>query len=103
LRNLWFLACLFLNCSCAIHYTDDQGNKRILGLVDVVLPKSAATSPEAGEVVKVTNVGILISKGPLHSGVSVGYNSETSVILKDNTAAMLRFHDDQTSKKQGEL
>lgn len=82
--------CILLIQGCAIHYTDNQGNHRIVGLVDISLPREDFKALEAGDAVSATNVGVLISSGPIHSGVGIGYNSETSVILKDDTAVLLK-------------
>jgi hypothetical protein len=83
------IALILINCSCAVNYIDDDGNQRIIGLVSIKLERPGESKLVAGDKVSISNVGILVSKGPVHTGLSIGYNSETSIVLKNDILTII--------------
>lgn len=75
--------------SCALNYVDDNGDQRIIGLVSITLDRPADSPLIAGDSVTVENIGIMYSDTPLHTGVSIGYSSEKTVVLKNDVSTTL--------------
>ncbi len=88
-KAILIIALILVNYSCAINYIDDDGNQRIIGLVSIKLERPTEYPLVAGDKVSISNIGVLVSKGPVHSGISIGYNSETSIVLKNNVATII--------------
>jgi hypothetical protein len=76
--------------SCAVTYQDNDGNQRIVGFVSMTLEKPVDKSLVAGDKVKITNVGAMYSDTPIHNGISIGYYSETTTILKNDVAVIIK-------------
>ena len=89
LRSTLAIIFVFVNCSCAINYVDKNGDQRIIGLVSIKLDRPEESPLIAGDKVSVSNIGVMFSKGPVHTGLSIGYNSETSIILKNDIATII--------------
>ena len=69
-----YLILMFFMSGCAISYIDSEGNHNMVGFMNVTMQGVENDKLKAGDKIEVTNVGILLSNGPLYSGVSVGYN-----------------------------
>ncbi|ARD43202.1 hypothetical protein [Colwellia sp. PAMC 21821] len=89
LQQLMPLLCLILS-SCAVTYQDNDGNQRIVGFVSLTLEKPVDNSLVAGDKVKITNLGAMYSDSPIHNGISIGYYSETTTVLKNDVAVMIK-------------
>ncbi|MBA6232363.1 MULTISPECIES: hypothetical protein [unclassified Colwellia] len=76
--------------SCAVTYQDSDGNQKIVGFVSLTLEKPADQTLVAGDKVKITNVGVMYSDTPIHNGISIGYYSETTTILKNDVAVIIK-------------
>ncbi|ASP47028.1 hypothetical protein [Cognaticolwellia beringensis] len=76
--------------SCAVTYQDNDGNQRIVGFVSLTLEKPVDNSLVAGDKVKITNIGVMYSDTPIHNGISIGYYSETTTVLKNDVAVMIK-------------
>lgn len=93
-QNIKTLLLLTLSLSsCAVTYTDDTGNKRVIGLVNMTIDKSAGDKLKAADRVQITNIGIMYSNSPIHTGISIGYNSETTMVLKNDVATIIKDGD----------
>jgi hypothetical protein len=66
----------------AISHIDNQGLHYVIGILQVSILGVVDDKPKAGDKVEVTNIGILISHGPLSSRLSVVYNRESTMNLK---------------------
>jgi len=78
--------CLMFLTSCAITYQDDDGNQRIIGLVSMTIDKPKDDKSIAGDKVEITSLGVMYSDTPIHNGLSIGYYSEKTIVLKNNVA-----------------
>jgi hypothetical protein len=85
-RWLALIPAMLITTSCAVSYTDSQGNKHLLGLGHVNLGQVQDKEVIAGEEIILENLGVLLSKNPLNFGISLGYNKESITILKNDVS-----------------
>jgi hypothetical protein len=83
------VACLLLGLStalggCAFTYTDANGDRHAVGVLDVTV--RAPPSPEtlAGDVVEVTSLGLSIGQTAQGGYLTAGFNREATAVLRDN-------------------
>lgn len=82
---------------CAISYVDDEGQKRIIGLVNLTLSNKGGD--QGADKVEVTSIGILLSSNPVSTGLSAGYTKEVTMKIHNNA---LIFMDDIKKDKKDE-
>jgi len=86
-RNIGaIIICLCFLSACAVSYTDEDGNHRVIGLVNMKLDRPPDSNLIAGDAVTVKNLGMMALSHPQHTGFSLGYNRETIQILKNNVS-----------------
>ena len=76
--------------SCAVTYQDDDGNQRVVGFVSLTISKPLDNAAVAGDKVKITSLGVMYSDTPIHKGLSIGYYSETTTVLKNDVAIIVQ-------------
>src|SRR5437763_98537 len=69
---------------CAFTYTDANGDRHAIGLVDITVRAPAAPETLAGDVVEVTSLGVSIGQNAQSGYLTAGYNRETTAALRDN-------------------
>jgi len=69
---------------CAINYTDANGDRHTLGLVDITVRAAAAPETFAGDIVEVTSLGISVGQNAQGGYLTAGYNRQTTAALRDN-------------------
>lgn len=74
---------------------DDQGTKHIVGFVNMTIEPPLAEKDIAGHQVSIETIGVNIISSPVMSGVSLGYNKESLLTLRNNSLVTL----EGTSKK----
>ncbi len=82
---------------CAISYVDDEGQKRIIGLVNLTLSNKG--DDQGADKVEVTSIGILFSSNPVSTGLSVGYTKEVTMKIHNNALILM---DDIKKDKEDE-
>jgi|TARA_B110000196_G_scaffold90347_1_gene78186 hypothetical protein len=84
-----YLILMFVMSGCAISYIDSEGNHNMVGFMNITMQGVENDKLKAGDKIEVTNVGILLSNGPLYSGVSVGYNKESTTSIKNDALVLI--------------
>jgi hypothetical protein len=84
-----YLILMFVMSGCAISYIDSEGNHNMVGFMNITMQGVENDKLEVGDKIEVTNVGILLSNGPLYSGVSVGYNKESTTSIKNDALVLI--------------
>lgn len=80
-----FSLCILANLSgCAVSYVDEEGRHIVVGLVYMSMGGIENDQRHAGDKVEVTNIGVLVTGGALQSGLSIGYNKEITMHLKND-------------------
>src|SRR5215470_9107901 len=82
----WAMATLL--CGCALSYTDDSGNRHIIGLVDYTVRAPAAAETIAGDVVEVTSIGLSIGQNAQGGYITAGYNRQATAVLRDDVVVL---------------
>jgi hypothetical protein len=88
---------------CAISYTNELGEQRIIGLVDITIAGVEENQKVAGDSVELTNVGIMFSHNPISTGFGIGYNKETISKIKNDVLILMDEEDENNSKSSGNL
>ena len=83
-RALGWLAVAVAASGCALHYTDRQGVRHVIGLVDLRLQPQPGGAPGTSGSVDIRTVGLTVYSTGLISGLTLGYNHEslTAVALE---------------------
>ena len=89
-RSFLLVTFMILQSSCAMSYIDDDGNHRIIGLVNITLNRPVDSDLVAGDKVEIESIGVMYSKTALHHGLTVGYGRETTVVLKNDAITLLK-------------
>ena len=74
--------------SCAYGYTEADGTRRIIGLVDLEIRPSADERTIAGEVVDVRTVGLSLLETGDETSVALGYQRHIAAALRDNALVL---------------
>jgi hypothetical protein len=69
---------------CAFTYTDANGDRHAVGLLDVTVRAPPAPETLAGDVVEVTSLGLSIGQTAQGGYLTAGYNRQTTAALRDN-------------------
>ena len=79
------LLALGLLCqACAFSYSDANGNRHTLGLVDITTHAPAAPETFAGDVVDISSIGLTVGRTAQGGYIALGYSHEISAALRDN-------------------
>jgi hypothetical protein len=83
------IACVLLGLGsglggCAFSYTDTNGDRHAIGLVDITIRAPAAPETLAGDVVEVASFGLSVGQNAQGGYVTAGFNRQTSAVLRDN-------------------
>ena len=82
---------------CAISRLDTDGNRQIIGFVNLKMPGPRDPQQIGGETVSISTVGVLIYTTPIHSGLSIGFSREKVTGILNNVLAIDR---EKTSEYQ---
>ena len=85
-----FVAVLAMTGGCAYSYVDQHGIHHSIGLMKTSVDIDSEENPTAGAVVQVTTFGIAGYRTPLLSGLTIGYNRERVMSLKNNVVVTER-------------
>lgn len=80
ITRLVLLCALITSSGCAYQYIDANGNHRILGIANVVIPPGDQTSCEEKSV-SVTALGLSLINLPSHGGFAIGYSKNSSITM----------------------
>lgn len=69
---------------CAVTYIDENGNKNIIGFVNVKTKPAEKVFYIAGETIDVTSIGFMFFNSTEQSSITIGYGKETHTYLKNN-------------------
>ncbi len=86
-------ACLLLSLAtslvgCAFTYTDANGDRHAIGLLDMTVRAPAAPATLAGDVVEITSLGLSLGQNALGGYLTAGFNRQTTAALRDNALVL---------------
>lgn len=84
MRRLLLLSLPILAPACSYSYTDEAGNRRVIGLVDMTVAPGGEGGTFAGNVVDVTTVGVAAAQNAQGFHLSLGYTRDTTAAIRDN-------------------
>ena len=86
----WLLASLWAAAlgGCAHTYIDSEGNRNIIGWVNLTLPP-AAPEPRAADWMRVRTVGLVLSRTDIGSAIELGYADSTLAAIRNNSCVLL--------------
>lgn len=70
--------------ACSYSYTDEAGNRRVIGLVDMTIAPGKEGTAFAGTVVDVTTVGAAIAQNAQGFHLTLGYSRDTTAAIRDD-------------------
>jgi hypothetical protein len=70
---------------CALHYTEDDGTERIIGLVDMRVSPPNPSSSVAGRAIDIQMIGLGVIQSDAGASLLLGYARERSAYLKDHS------------------
>src|ERR1700688_3766805 len=73
---------------CAFSYTDANGDRHAIGLVDITVRAPAASETLAGDIVEVTSLGLSVGQNAQGGYLTAGYNHQTTAALRDNALVL---------------
>ena len=74
---------------CAFSYTDANGDRHAIGLVDITVRAPAAPETLAGDIIEVTSVGLSIGQNAQGGYLTAGFNREASAALRDSALVLV--------------
>jgi hypothetical protein len=87
--RLWAIVLLAIPCqACALTYADTNGNRHVVGLVDVSIHPPGAPQTLAGDVVEITSLGVSVGSTPQGGFLTVGYSRNVTATLRDNALVL---------------
>ena len=72
---------------CAFSYTDANGDRHAIGLVDITVRAPTSTAL-AGDVVEITSLGLSIGQTAQGGYITAGFNREATAALRDNALVL---------------
>lgn len=87
-RGISLLVLSIAVSACAISYDDSSGRRHILGFADVALPPNAHPEALAGEVLRVTSLGMFVSRHEEGTTIGLGYTSESTAGIRNNALVL---------------
>jgi hypothetical protein len=87
------IACLLLGLGsglggCAFTYTDANGDRHAIGLVDITIRAPAAPETLAGDVVEITTLGLSVGQNVQGGYLTAGFNRQATAALRDNALVL---------------
>jgi hypothetical protein len=73
---------------CAFTYTDANGDRHAIGLVDITIRAPAAPETLAGDVVEITTLGLSVGQHAQGGYLTAGFNRQTTAALRDNALVL---------------
>jgi hypothetical protein len=73
---------------CAYSYTEPDGTRRVIGLVDLEIEPSGENMPVAGNVLDIETLGFAFNRGPQGSRVTIGYGRSVTAALRDDSLVL---------------
>lgn len=73
---------------CAHTYIDREGNRNIIGWVNLTLPP-AAPEPRAADWMRVRTVGLVLSRTDIGSALEIGYADSTLAAIRNDSCVQL--------------
>ena len=73
---------------CAFSYTDANGDRHAIGLVDITVRAPAAPETLAGDIIEVTSVGLSIGQNAQGGYLTAGFNHQATAALRDNALVL---------------
>jgi hypothetical protein len=73
---------------CAFAYTDANGDRHAIGLVDITVRAPAAAETLAGDVVEITSLGLSVGQNAQGGYLTAGFNRQTTAALRDNALVL---------------
>ena len=70
--------------ACAVSYDDSAGRRHVVGFVDVALLPNDTSDALAGDVLRTTSLGMLVSRHGNETTLGIGYTSESTADIRDN-------------------
>ena len=70
---------------CAYSYVDEDGRRRVIGLVDMTLPRASSPAPGDGAITEIRTIGLSVYRGPVDSHIALGYNASKIAAVPPNT------------------
>lgn len=89
-----FALCLIATgiSGCAHSYIDEQGNRRIIGLVNLAI-SPATSEPAAADWIRLRQIGISLNRSEFASSLDVGYSDNTIAVIRNNSCAFIKGED----------
>ena|SRR5438552_19090615 len=72
---------------CAFAYTDANGDRHAIGLVDITVRAPTSTAL-AGDVVEITSLGLSVGQNAQGGYITAGFNRQTTAALRDNALVL---------------
>src|SRR5437879_3366331 len=73
---------------CAFTYTDANGDRHAIGLVDITVRAPAAPETLAGDIIEVTSLGLSVGQNAQGGYLTAGFNRQTTAALRDNALVL---------------
>lgn len=70
--------------ACAFSYTDANGDRHTVGLVDITVHAPGAPQTFAGDVIDVASIGLTAGRTAQGAYITLGYSHEVSAVLRNN-------------------
>ncbi len=70
---------------CAMTFTDADGSRHIIGLVNMRIKPCGGSDKVGGDSVSLENVGVSVYSSPATRGIAFGYNREDLMTLRNNS------------------
>ena len=86
--GVFAFACLLLS-GCAMSYTDEAGNRHVVGLMHLALPATDKLS-EGSSGFRTTTVGVSFTQGDFGNAIALGYNETTLIGVGANSCLALK-------------
>lgn len=73
-------------CGCAHSYTDANGNRHVIGLVNLSMPP-ASKEPASADWLRLRAFGIAFSHNEFSSSLNIGYSDNLVAAIRNNSCA----------------
>jgi len=91
-RRTWGLLLAALGAAalggCAHTYIDSDGNRNVIGWVNLTLPP-AAPAPRAADWMRVRTLGLVLSRTDIGSAIELGYADSTLAAIRNDSCVQL--------------
>lgn len=73
---------------CAFRYTDQDGRKHVIGLVNLTLASAADDATLAGDVIALETVGVLVDTREGEKTFALGYAKQSTASIRNNALVL---------------